>query len=146
MAKGKTFKKGFSLIELLIVLAVIGILIMVANSTFLSYAKNRNLKEAAGALMSDMKLAKQKAMAEGINYILTLGGDSYTLQNGHPKDLSHFGEGIKIKEHNYSGNVIHFQPRGTCSMGTIILQNSIGSEVKIIISQTGRIRSEEYIQ
>jgi len=39
MAKGKTFKKGFSLIELLIVLAVIGILIMVANSTFLSYAK-----------------------------------------------------------------------------------------------------------
>ncbi|HON57955.1 MAG TPA: type II secretion system protein [Smithella sp.] len=144
---GRTNEKGFTLIEILIVLSVIAILLVVANSMFSSFARNRNLKEAAGALMSDIKLAKQKAMSEGVAYTITINNeDSYTLQNGSPKFLNQYGEGIKIKQHNFSGNTINFQPRGTSSMGTIVLQNDRGSEIRIICGQTGRIRSEEKLK
>lgn len=92
---GRTNEKGFTLIEILIVLSVIAILLVVANSMFSSFARNRNLKEAAGALMSDIKLAKQKAMSEGVAYTITINNeDSYTLQNGSPKFLNQYGEGV----------------------------------------------------
>lgn len=144
----RLFKKkndrGFSLIEISIVILIIAILMLIANSMFTSFARNRNLKEAAGALMSDIKLAKQRAMSEGVAYTITINDEnSYTLQNGPPKLLKQYGEGIKITYHNFSGNTINFQPRGTCSMGTIVLQNNRGSEIRIICGQTGRIRSEE---
>jgi prepilin-type N-terminal cleavage/methylation domain-containing protein len=137
--------KGFSLIEMAIVIALFCVLFLVANSMFTSHATNRNLKEAAGALMSDIKLAKQRAMSEGVTYTITINQDdnSYSIQDGPSKSLSIFAEGISIKEIGYAGNTINLFTRGTSSGGSITLENSLGSTIRIVTSPMGRVRSEE---
>jgi prepilin-type N-terminal cleavage/methylation domain-containing protein len=136
---------GFSLVEILVVMVIFGVLLLVANSMFTSHATNRNLKEAAGALMSDIKLAKQRAMSEGVTYTITINPDdnSYSIQDGPSKSLSIFAEGISIKNVNYSGDKINLFTRGTSSGGSITLGNSLGSTIKIVTSPMGRVRSEE---
>ena len=49
---------GFTIIELLIVIAVLGILGAIAVPNYLSYLPNARLKSAARDLYSNMQLAK----------------------------------------------------------------------------------------
>ena len=144
--------KGYTLIDMMLIIVISGILLLVANSMFTNFGKNTNLHEAAGALTGDIKLAKQRSVAENVNYsiILDINSNSYTMNkydsNGNmittpikTIKLSNFGNGISIKSSN---NTITFLPRGTCNVsGTITLQNSLKSEIDIIASPMGRIRN-----
>ena len=49
---------------------------------FNTYKQNANLREAAGALAADMKLAKQRAVRENVNYTITFNitNKSYEIQ------------------------------------------------------------------
>ncbi|MCE5211184.1 MAG: prepilin-type N-terminal cleavage/methylation domain-containing protein [Deltaproteobacteria bacterium] len=149
--------KGFSLVEILTVVAILAIVLTISIPMFSSFVKNRNLKEAAAALMSDIKFAKQRSMTENIHYIITIDKDNndYSVQDccnttdcsakgcsyNATKNLGDFGNGVMILDNTY--NTITFQSRGTCSAGHVDLQNSIGSSIKIITTQMGRVRSEE---
>ena len=61
--------KGFSLVEILIVIVIFSILLTMAGSMFRAYENNRYLKEAAAALMSDIKLAKQRSVSEYVERV-----------------------------------------------------------------------------
>jgi len=155
VSKLKTFK-GFSLVELSIIMAIIAVLAIIGFSMFTKSAKNRNLKDAAAAYMSDIKLAKQKAMTESVRYRITIDktGNGYTVQDCCNADCStlgctykdikkigSFGSGVKISNNNYSN--ITFQTRGTCSAGSIELENELGSKITVITTMMGRVRSEQ---
>ena len=139
--------KGFTMLEMIIVIGIVAILLKISSSMFNSYKQNANLREAAGALAEDMKLAKQRAMAENVNYTITfdVNNNSYRIQGGTydvTKKLGDFGNGIRILSQNYSGGnsgTITFKTRGTCSAGTIKLQNSINSELDIITTLMGKV-------
>jgi prepilin-type N-terminal cleavage/methylation domain-containing protein len=137
--------KGFSIIEMLVVIILITLLATISGSMFSNHVKNRNLKEAAACLMSDIKLAKQKSAAERTNISITINPDQNGyIFSGAIKNFSNFGNGIVIKDNNFSSNTINFQSRGTCSPGgSIQLGNSLGSNIKIIVSPIGRVRSIE---
>jgi len=139
--------KGFTLVEILTVIVIISILLTIAPSMFTAYRQRTNLREAAGALAEDIKLAKQRAVAENVPYTITfdVNNNSYRIQGGTydvTKKLGDFGKGIRILSQNYSGGnsgTITFQTRGTCSAGTIKLQNSINSELDIITTLMGKV-------
>ena len=150
--------KGFTLLEVVIVFVIISILLMVANPMFNRIVVNTNLREAAGALAEDMKLAKQRAVAENVNYsiIFNISSNNYTMNkydsNGNmitppikTVTLSDFGKGISILNQNYSGGnsgTITFYTRGTCSgpaTGMITLQNSLNSTKAITTNPMGRV-------
>ena len=147
--------KGFSLVEILTVIAIIAILLTIVPSMFSAFRQRTNLREAAGALAEDMKLAKQRAVAENVKYSITfnISSNNYTMNqydsNGNMINppiktviLSNFGNGISILTQNYSGGnsgTITFQTRGTCSAGTITLQNSLNSTIAITTTPMGRI-------
>ncbi|MCX5848942.1 MAG: prepilin-type N-terminal cleavage/methylation domain-containing protein [Deltaproteobacteria bacterium] len=159
--------KGYSLAEISVVILISGILLMIASSLYKSQTTNSNLREAAGDLMSDIKLAKQRAAAEyservsnveyDVNYRITIDKDNnkYSVQGYYVKDgatiykynvtknLTNYGKGIKILDNTYGANTITFQNRGTCSNGHITLQNSLGSNITITTSLMGRVKSEE---
>ena len=136
--------KGFSLVEILTVLVIIAILLTIANSMFSAFRQRTNLREAAGALAGDMKLAKQRAVAENVEYTITfdVNNNSYRIQGGTydvTKKLISFGTGIKILSQNYGGTM-NFQTRGTCDAGMVTLQNSLNSKKIAITSNiTGRV-------
>jgi prepilin-type N-terminal cleavage/methylation domain-containing protein len=159
----KHYKKtaGYTIMELVTVIAISSIVMLIAASMFTSFVKNRNLKEAAAALISDMKLAKQRAAAESIPYQIIIDKDNgcYTIRDCCDTDCSSFGCAYNATNNlsKYGSNVtftndqsaydkVKFHSRGTCSNGHITLQNSKGSTIKIITSISGRIRSEQILK
>lgn len=130
------------------VMAIMVILATIAGSMFTNHVQNRNLQEAAAAVMSDIKLAKQKSTAEKTSMTIAIHqeNNSYNLM-GAEKNFSRYGSGILIMKNNFPKNMINFQARGTCSPGgSLWLINSIGSSIKITVSPMGRIRSVETYQ
>jgi prepilin-type N-terminal cleavage/methylation domain-containing protein len=138
---------GFSLIELMIVIALISIVSAIAVPMWQRYAANTNLKTAAREVMADLSNAKQQAVEENLDvYRLTfnVAGNNYALSRTDTgvtlwtKSLASFGNGILIDSVTFSGSEVRFQKRGTVSNGRLILRNGLGSTATITVNITGR--------
>jgi len=150
-----TKTKGFSLVELLIVIAIIAILGAMASIGWKRYVDNDNLRSAARMLQADMANAKQTSIAQGVHYHISIdvAGNSYTIEKWNadntakisdvstkkPSDPENTGGDNKVKiDSNTYGDIITFQPRGTSSDGTVILKNSRPSTATITSNITGK--------
>jgi prepilin-type N-terminal cleavage/methylation domain-containing protein len=138
-------KNGFTLVELIITIAVIAIIGVIAGLNLYAYTLNRNLKSAARAITSDFSFCKGKAISENTRYQIAfdVAGKSYTIQPGTPaavtKHLSEFGSGIEIESASFGkGHTINFYTRGTAAPGNIKLKNSRQSKATIKVNITGR--------
>lgn len=154
-----TKTKGFSLIELMIVIAIIAIVASIASYSWQHYVNNNNLRTAARELATDMAQTKQKSVGEMVHYHITITTGTpgnYTIEKWDATDTAispttptinksptGFGAGLSISSTNYPSNIINFQPRGTISdcagnPCNVVLQNSIGSIATITSNITGR--------
>jgi len=142
--------KGFTLIELMIVIGIICILSAVSLYGWRGYQNNINLRTAAREVMSDIASCKQRSVSEGVQYCMqfTDGSPNYSINAsscGAPtqtqaKNLTSFGSGLTISNTNFNSDQVSFLPRGTLSSNTgkIVLTNSKNSTATITINITGR--------
>jgi type II secretion system protein H len=140
-------KKGFSLVELVIVIALIAIVAAIATPSWQKYRANTNLKTAAREVMADIFNAKQRAVEENLdvyrigfsvinnNYGLIRIDTGVTLWT---KSFAGFGNDIHIDSVTFNGSVVSFNKRGTSSQGTVVLGNGSGSTAAITVNITGR--------
>jgi prepilin-type N-terminal cleavage/methylation domain-containing protein len=152
--------KGFSLVELLIAMGIIGIISTIALYSWQRYVINTNLRTATRDMASDILLFKQRAVSENIQYRITFteGANNYTIDQGtaagapfntiQTKSLSAFGSDITILDTNFTGGVVTFLQRGTLSgaTGRVRLTNSRGSITTITVNITGKTRVEFAMQ
>lgn len=71
----KKNESGFSLFELMIVIAIVAILSVIAIPNFLSWRDNANLRGSAFNLKSDFELAKMRAIRGGGNVAIAFNGN-----------------------------------------------------------------------
>ena len=145
-----SFRKGFTLVELMIVVALIGIIAAIATPAFQRYAINANLRSAARDITSDFLRLKERAISENVEYmiIFNVAGNSYTIQQGTAagapyvdlmtKSPASFGSDINFTANTTFGAGATFRTRGTVTNGTIGLINSRGSTATIKVNITGR--------
>jgi len=146
--------KAFSLVELLIVIAIISILSIISAPVFSKYRGNVCLRESVRKIASDIQLCKASAAADGVRYriIIDVKSNNYIVQKEtslgdwtNVSSIRNFGEqdeAVKIiGKPTHVAQIIYFQPRGTTNAGTLeIRHEKIMSTAKIVTSLTGRVR------
>jgi prepilin-type N-terminal cleavage/methylation domain-containing protein len=129
-------ERAFTLLEMLIVMALIAIVVSISVPMFQAYARNTNFKSGVREISSDFFAMKERAIAENRFYRISFNttDGTYTLEQGastgtpyttvQTKNLTAFGDGIVISSASFGGAAsVLFAPRGTCSAGTVVLTN-----------------------
>ena len=161
---------GFTLIEALVVVAIIAILAGVGIPTFSRWLPNYRLKSAATDIFSNMQLAKMEAIKANNNYSIVFNAalpGSYILQDagGNTINTINFSDydskgnikwgfgnatknisggplpGSKI---TYGSNKLTFNSRGTGNSGTVYIQNQNQRAYAIGTLASGVIRLRKW--
>ena len=153
--------EGFTLIEALVVILLSAFISALAVPNLMNWLNKANLNGAANNLKGSLELAKLKAIQENGPVAVNFTGKSYAIfrDSGANIGIHDAGEeffrkrllprGIRIDlsatTFASAGNgskKTRFKGRGTSTSGTVYLVNSKGMVKKIIVSSTGRIRTE----
>ncbi|MDO9528840.1 MAG: GspH/FimT family pseudopilin [Syntrophales bacterium] len=134
-------QKGFTLVELMIVVAVMAIMSAFAFPAFQDWMVKNRLNGAARQVMSDLMEARMKAVKENTTVtVARLNGSDHEYKISTASEEKTID--IKLNYHDVditSFSSISFSSRGTASPGGIALTNSSGSK-SITISSAGRVK------
>jgi prepilin-type N-terminal cleavage/methylation domain-containing protein len=139
-------KKGFSILELFITLAIIAVVAAMGYPTFQRMAINGNLRSAARQIMGDIALLKEKSVAQNTQFSITFDSlnNRYRcsdMEEDQWKYPAMIAQDIQITKAAFGkGKTIVFETRGTIQQaGNIELTNGRGSTATITCNIAGRM-------
>jgi len=121
-------RKGFTLIETLVVVAIIAALFAISIPTYSRFSAQLSLSTSAKAVASNLRAIQTQAVTQ--HKTLTLDLAKISLPSGISL----------LKTSSISFSSSGAPPPG--GSGTLMLQNKFGQTKKIIISSAGRVRIE----
>jgi len=150
--------KGFTLIELMIVMAIFGVLAGIMTPSFLAWRDRSRVKGDASELRAVFESAKLRAIKHNTNVVVTFPDTtSYqafvdTNDNG-ARDAGEdiianrtLTPGVTITEDTFIGQDMAFNSRGMAngpnSTGTITMTSSGGERYSVVVSSFGRVKIE----
>ena len=135
-AKSQT---GVTLLELMVVIAIVGILAAFATPISLQWRANRYLSNGAREIHAAIQYARLQAVKQNANVVINfnIANDSYTV-SGSGTLRSGTLEGVDITSANFSGNTfVTFNYRGFANAGMVTLQGSNGDTRQVVVLSTG---------
>lgn len=146
VSRPDTFGKaqfGFSLLEMMIVIIIIGVLAAIAIPSFSSWKEKQAVSNATNALLSHLKQARNLALAENRSVRITFGSTAYTFDADTTGSCGPCRVEV-IGYSQFSSNLAiaptttrTFTSRGTANSGTITLSAS-GKSKSIVMNVIGR--------
>ncbi len=141
--------KGFSLIEVVVVIALMAIIAAFVAPNFMNMMVQRRLNGAARQIMSELMNARMQAVSQQNAFKISFPSNhEYTILDDDDNDgVADTGESIQTKDIqsdyydvtlNSTANVI-FSGRGTANLATITVSNSAGSK-NVNVEITGYVK------
>ena len=133
--RNPTNRKGFTLIEVLVSLVIVGILVKVTLPNFLSWLPVLRLSGAARQMATDLQLVRVQAIAKNTSQTVTfnVAGGSYSF-GSESRSLPLLFPGITIS----SATNPTFTPRGTANSVTITLSDGTNQKL-VCVKSMGRV-------
>jgi type II secretory pathway pseudopilin PulG len=142
--------------ELLIVIALIGIVTAIASANFKNYRDRTNMREAARKISSDIQLYKQRAVAESKSYRIVFSAEDNNYVIQRETAVANVFEDLNTKTVCDGGKVpvsidgtpgfggdatLSLNPRGTTEPGSLILKHASPKvkRMRITTSIMGRV-------
>lgn len=136
-------KKGYTLIEMILVVAIIGILATVALPIYKKTVAHYRHTAALRMIVTDIRMIQQQSITENTSFSLTFNDSNYQLIRGEQSELKELPEGNHIIGTDFEVNSLSFNPTGEPSKGSgyIIVGDSWGNKNYIFITAaTGRVK------
>ncbi len=149
--------KGFSLVELVVVMAIFGIVATIGSLSWARYVSNENLRTAARELVTDFNTMKQRAVSNQdttYSILFDITANNYTMsavsvatgtttqtKSLAPAEQAQGGAFILSLPGGATPTyTLAFLSRGTLNPpnGTIQLRNIRGSRATIVFNMTGK--------
>jgi len=144
MKRSNNRNKGFTLIELMVVVGIVALLLGLSINGIISLIQWSKLNTAAALLSSELKNTQSRAFYEGVYYKIDFWAplDRYRIykQTELYKDIQL--KDIDLFNTNFTNNKVYFYPNGVPSMGgTVTLKNKRGKILYVIMTPvTARVR------
>lgn len=155
--------RGFTLVELMIGLAIFGILVMAAMPSYTAWIQNSKIRNAAEAISNGLQLARAEAIRLNTNVEFVLGPDSdWTVRvvgSATPIQTRSSGQGsygVTVAKtptaatkatFNSLGRVMSPNPDGSAALTSIdfdvptsVLPAAQSRDLRVTVSAGGRVR------
>ena len=149
-------RRGFSLVELLIAIAILAILGAISIPTFRHYLAQRRLNGAVRELQNSLMAMRMQAVTENRWIAMNIGSNhQFTIfRDVNKNGVMDSVEAVSVKDIHptyydvtftgATGAVLTFYPDGTASTGTICIHGAPGLKPnRLSLNKSGRIRVEE---
>lgn len=151
--RGSRPAAGFTMVELLITLVLVGIVMAIAIPSFRGWVDNSNLKAAARTLSSDINYLREAALSSGRTHMVSYdtGANTYTMKwdsdgAGTYANVPNYtasrllcDHGSNIQITSVTQNPIKIISSGAINpFGTVVVTNNRGSTATITTLITGR--------
>lgn len=151
--------RGFTLVELIVVIGIIGVLVGIAVPTFFSVTSKTAVTRATRDVTVELKAARQLAISRNMQYriVFTLDADEtvarqYRINTASPwqdditKALITMDGRVDIQNTDSPGDdfIVTFNPNGSAVSQAICMENSAGTSSGMqinVYSVTGRVES-----
>jgi prepilin-type N-terminal cleavage/methylation domain-containing protein len=133
-------RRGFTVIELLAALTLIGILAGIALPAWNKYLLSFELSTSARLVHSELQSLKIRSAAENVSFRLAyaMGATNIEIQrDGKTWAVKPLPNGVSITK----AGSIAFSPRGTAGANRVRLMNRDGVCQQVVVSPTGRVRT-----
>ena len=146
MIHSKNRNKGYTLIELMVVVGIIALLLGLSLNGLDNLIQWSKLNTAAATLSSELKSTQSRAFYKGVYYKLqfwpTLDRYRYRIYRQTELIQDIILADIDLFNTNFTDNNLYFYPSGVPSMGgTVTLKNKRGKVLYVIMTPvTARVR------
>lgn len=140
---------GFTLIELMASIGIMGILIAVAIPSFFSFLPALRLSDAARQIATDLQQVRMKAISQNIAYQVNFSTSTstYVVQKCSGACTNDSGnivlpDGIAVISATASPQ---FQPRGTAAAAAIITLSNGATQKWVCVRSVGRVNIQDSV-
>lgn len=152
---------GFTLVELLIVVAIMGVIAAVTIPGYMAFIPNYRLRSAAEELQGDIQFAKIRAIKLGVvvSIRVNTATDTYTMfvdngagantgngtldgDEGAPIKTATMASGIDITGVTFTNNAVQFNSRGlpfNWNDGEVSIRNERGRTTAVSVDEAGSV-------